>query len=152
FTRLSMRCAAGADSWADHPRASSLREGGQYENIDVCGVGTDVRNGFGSRARNVRKQSGREKRQAARGRGKKQLHGKMQTRGVHAQGNWNKRQGTERRGEEKLHGKMSEGASLILLLADCLLSGLAPVEFDSNAVEVFSEADGGRTTPGRIAS
>src|SRR5215472_12638355 len=118
FTRLSMRCAAGADSWADHPRASSLREGGQYENIDVCGVGTDVRNGFGSRARNVRKQSGREKRQAARGRGK-----------------------------EKLHGKMSEGASLILLLADCLLSGLAPVEFDSNAVEVFSEADGGRTTP-----
>jgi hypothetical protein len=58
----------------------------------------------------------------------------MQTRGVHAQSSWIKRQGTERRGEEKLHGKMSEGASLILLLADCLSSGLAPAEFDSNAV------------------
>ena len=56
------------------------------------------------------------------------------------------------RGEEKLHGKMSEGASLIP--PSCWLSIVraAPAEFDSNAVEVFSEADGGRTTPGRIAS
>jgi hypothetical protein len=48
-----MRCAAGADSWADHPRASSLQKGGQNENIDTCGVGNGVRNRFGSRAGNV---------------------------------------------------------------------------------------------------